>query len=112
MTRADLVEAVCERTGLSRRNAAGVVDAMLAVVKEALRTGETVKITGFGTWRVRQKGERAGRNPQTGQAIVIRPRRVVAFKPSWLLRGLVSHPTASRPNGPIEQIQFHLLNEP
>jgi integration host factor subunit alpha len=86
MTKVDLVDVVCERMGLSRRAAQEAVEATLEVVKEALQHGEPVKIVAFGSFSVRQKRERMGRNPKTGQAIVIQPRKVLTFRPSQYLR--------------------------
>jgi integration host factor subunit alpha len=89
MTKADLVEAVYERMGLSHHECRAAVEATLQVLKEVLEHGEPVKIVAFGSFRVRQKRARVGRNPKTGQAIVIPPRRVLTFKPSLYLRDAV-----------------------
>lgn len=90
MTKADLMDAVYERMGLSRWEAAAAVDAVLEVLKEALQEGERIHIVNFGTFRVRQKRERIGRNPKTGEALVIAPRTVLTFNPSRILHELVS----------------------
>jgi integration host factor subunit alpha len=90
MTKGDLVDVVCERMGLSRRAAHEAVEATLEVVKEALQNGEPVKLVAFGRFSVRQKRERMGRNPQTGHAIVIQPRKVLTFRPSRFLRDVVN----------------------
>lgn len=90
MTRAELMDVVSERTGRSRRACAAVVEATLAVIKEALQNGEPVTIVAFGRFSVRQTRERMGRNPKTGQAIVIQPRKVLTFKPSRFLRDVVN----------------------
>jgi integration host factor subunit alpha len=95
MTKADLVEAVYERMGLSHRECAAAVEATLQAFKEALHHGEPVKIVAFGSFRVRQKRARVGRNPKTGQAIVIQPRKVLTFKPSRFLRDIVNTEEAS-----------------
>jgi integration host factor subunit alpha len=90
MTKGDIVDVVCERLRLSRRAAHEAVEATLTVVKEALQNGEPVKLVAFGSFRVRQKRARMGRNPTTGQAIVIQPRKVLTFKPSRFLRDVVN----------------------
>jgi integration host factor subunit alpha len=90
MTKVDIVDIVCERLGLSHRAAQEAVEATLAAVKEALQNGEPVKIVAFGSFSVRQKRARMGRNPKTSQAIVIQPRKVLTFKPSRFLRDVVN----------------------
>ena len=86
MTKADLVNAVYERLGLSKRETAKLVDAVFDLIKEALKKGEKVKISGFGNFIVRHKSPRKGRNPRTGEPIEISARRVLVFKPSQVLR--------------------------
>jgi len=95
MRKAAIIAAVSDRTGLSRREVAEAVEAVLSEVKEALQNGAPVKIVAFGSFQVRQKRERMGRHPQTGQAIVIAPRKVVSFKPSRFLRDVVNAGEAS-----------------
>jgi integration host factor subunit alpha len=91
-----MVEAVCAgASGLSKREAAEVVEAFFSVIKETLERGETVKIAGFGNFVVRDKNERVGRNPQTGEAITISARRVVTFKASDLLKQKLQEETPS-----------------
>lgn len=94
MIKADIIDVVHEKIGFSRREAAEVVEAALEVLKEALQKGQRVQIVGFGSFMVRQKKERVGRNPKTGEEIVIAPRRVMTFKPSKILRDLVNHDEA------------------
>ena len=85
MTKADIARAVYERHGgLSSREAARLVDTFFQLLRERLIRGEKVQITGFGTFLVRQKRERRGRNPQTGEEMLIRPRSSVVFRPSKL----------------------------
>ena len=85
MTKADIARAVYERHGgLSSREAARLVDTFFQLLRERLIKGEKVQITGFGTFVVRQKRQRRGRNPQTGEEMVIKPRRSVVFRPSKL----------------------------
>ncbi|MEM1022335.1 MAG: integration host factor subunit alpha [Myxococcota bacterium] len=87
MTKADFVEAVYTKIGgLSRRDAAEIVDLLFESMKETLAAGDSVKISGFGNFVVREKKPRVGRNPQTGQDIEISARRVLSFKPSQVLK--------------------------
>ena len=85
MTKADIARIVYERHGgISNREAARLVEIIFESIKSRLGDGEKVQITGFGTFVVRQKRERRGRNPQTGEEMVIKPRRSVVFRPSKL----------------------------
>jgi integration host factor subunit alpha len=85
MTKADIAKVVYERHGgISNREAARLVEVIFETIKRRLGSGEKVQITGFGTFMIRQKRERRGRNPQTGEEMVIRPRRSVVFRPSKL----------------------------
>lgn len=85
MTKADIARIVYERHGgISNREAARLVEIIFDTIKDRLGEGDKVQITGFGTFVVRQKRERRGRNPQTGEEMVIRPRRSVVFRPSKL----------------------------
>jgi len=86
LTKAELVEAVYERIGFSKKEAADVVENTLDLMKESLGRHETVKISGFGSFSVRHKRARRGRNPQTSEDITIRERHVISFRPSQLLR--------------------------
>ncbi|MBF0284444.1 MAG: integration host factor subunit alpha [Magnetococcales bacterium] len=89
MTKAEIVEAVYERIGLSKKESAEIVETVLEVVRERLENGEAVKISGFGNFMVRSKGSRPGRNPKTGEEVEIPPRRVLTFKASQILRDKV-----------------------
>ena len=89
ITRADLSESVYQEVGLSRNESAELVDTVLEEISAALTRGESVKISSFGSFLVRMKGERIGRNPKTGEEVPITPRRVVTFRPSQMLRELV-----------------------
>ena len=91
LTRADLTEAVFQAVGLSRTDSAQMVEDMLEEVCGALAKGETVKLSSFGTFAVRQKSQRMGRNPKTGDEVPIAPRRVLVFRPSQVLRAHVNH---------------------
>jgi integration host factor subunit alpha len=86
MTKTDLVGMIYERVGLSRREAATAVDSVLEIVKDTLCRGEKVKISGFGTFVVNRKRARRGRNPQTGDPLIIDSRCVLSFKASDVLK--------------------------
>lgn len=86
LTRADLAEAVYRQVGLSRSESASLVEAVLEEISQAAIRGEQVKLSSFGTFSVRQKNERIGRNPKTGQEVPITPRRVMMFRPSNILK--------------------------
>ena len=86
VTRARLSDAVRHETGLPRREAAGLVDTVIEAIAERLAAGEAVKLSGFGTFSVRDKRARMGRNPRTGEAAPISPRRVVTFRASAVLK--------------------------
>lgn len=86
VTRADLAEAVYRRLGLSRTESAAMVEMVLQEICDAIVRGENVKLSSFGSFVVRQKGERVGRNPRTGHEVPIPPRRVTVFKPSNIMK--------------------------
>jgi integration host factor subunit alpha len=86
ITRADLSEAVYSRLGLSRAESAELVELVLSEIGDTLAKGETVKLSSFGSFVVREKGERVGRNPKTGVEVPITPRRVLVFKPSNVMK--------------------------
>jgi integration host factor subunit alpha len=90
LTRAQLSEAVYQQIGLSRSESAHLVEQVLEVVSQAVENGHNVKISSFGTFVVRSKGGRVGRNPKTGQEVPIEPRRVLTFRPSQILRDEVN----------------------
>ncbi len=90
LTRMDLCEAVHREVGLSRNESAQLVESVLGHVSDALARGETVKISSFGTFSVRSKAARIGRNPKTGEEVPIHPRRVLSFRPSHLMRDKVA----------------------
>ena len=90
MTRMDLAEAVHNEVGLSRNESADLVEAVLTHVSDALVRGEQVKISSFGTFSVRDKAARVGRNPKTGEEVPIHPRRVLTFRPSHLMKDRVA----------------------
>ena len=86
VTRADLAEAVYREIGLSRAESADLVESVIDHISDALLRGENVKLAGFGTFSLRDKKERMGRNPKTGEAVPITKRRVLSFKPSQVMR--------------------------
>ena len=86
ITRAHLSEAVYQEVGLSRNESADLVEKVLDEISASLLRGETVKLSAFGTFAVRQKGGRIGRNPKTGEEVPITPRRVLVFRPSNIMK--------------------------
>lgn len=90
VTRADLSEAVYQEVGLSRNESADLVESVLAEISDTLTQGETVKISSFGSFSVRQKGQRIGRNPKTGEEVPILPRRVLVFRASNVLKNRIN----------------------
>lgn len=92
VTRAQLGEAVYHEVGLSRNESADLVESVLDEISDALVRGETVKISSFGSFSVREKGQRVGRNPKTGEEVPILPRRVLVFRPSHVLKERINKP--------------------
>ena len=90
LTRMDLSEAVFREVGLSRNESAELVETVLSTISDVLARGETVKISSFGTFSVREKAQRVGRNPKTGEEVPILPRRVLSFRPSHLMKERVA----------------------
>ena len=86
ITRADLAEAIYTQVGLSRNESATLLENVLERMAATLEAGESVKISAFGSFVVRQKGKRVGRNPKTGVEVPILPRRVLSFRPSQVLK--------------------------
>jgi len=89
MTKADLITIVTENIGFSEKESHNIVDLFLEIMASTLESGDPVKISGFGSWTVKEKKARNGRNPQTGAAMVLDGRRVVVFKASGVLRGRI-----------------------
>ena len=89
ITRTDLSEAVYQKIGLSRIESAELVETVLAEISNRVEQGESVKLSSFGSFLVRSKNERIGRNPKTGEEVPITPRRVMVFKPSNILKKAV-----------------------
>ena len=90
ITRADLSEAVYQQVGLSRNESAALVETVLDEIANALAEGESVKISSFGSFAVRKKGQRIGRNPKTGEEVPILPRRVLVFRANHVLREFIN----------------------
>ena len=90
VTRAQLAEAVYQEIGLSHNESAELVEAVIGAISDALARGEMVKISSFGSFAVRQKGQRIGRNPKTGQEVPISPRRVLVFRASHALKDQIN----------------------
>lgn len=86
MIKTDIVEKVSDDFKVTKRDAQAMVESVFSILKETLESGEDVKISGFGKFEVKRKNDRRGRNPQTGEAITIAARKVLAFKPSAVLR--------------------------
>ncbi len=96
LTRADLTDAIFQALGISRNESSDFVERILEEVSVALERGETVKISSFGTFSVRQKKLRMGRNPKTGEEVPITPRRVVTFRASHVLKDQINRSLAGR----------------
>lgn len=91
MTKSDIVKAVLRVSGdMDKQRACELMEETLEIIKQTLSAGETIKIAGFGVFSVRDKRSRVGRNPQTGDKIVLAARRVVIFRPSRVLRDIVN----------------------
>ena len=99
ITRADLTDAVYQEVGLSRNESADLVDSVLGEIAGALVQGDVVKISSFGSFSVRQKGQRIGRNPKTGEEVPILPRRVLVFRASNVLKSHINKGAAGGADG-------------
>jgi integration host factor subunit alpha len=91
VTRAQLAEAIYANVGLSRNESAALLETVLERISAALEAGDAVKISAFGTFLVRQKGQRVGRNPKTGVEVPILPRKVLSFRPSQVLKARINN---------------------
>ena len=89
LTKADMADHLFDEVGLNKREAKEFVDAYFEIIREALESGENVKLSGFGNFQLREKNQRPGRNPKTGEEIPISARRVVTFRPGQKLRARV-----------------------
>ena len=99
VTRADLAEAVFREIGLSRKESADLVESVLGLIADALARGEPVKISSFGSFSARMKGQRIGRNPKTGEEVPILPRRVLVFRASHVLKDRINGSLAPAEEG-------------
>jgi len=90
MTKADIVEKIQADTGMTRKESAEMMEEVFFIMKTTLEQGENLKISGFGSFVVKQKNDRRGRNPQTGETITISSRRIVTYKPSSILRKAIN----------------------
>lgn len=90
MTKADIVEHIHQNIGLSKKESAEMVEQVFEIMKNTLETGDKIKIAGFGNFIVKQKSDRRGRNPQTGDSITISARRILTFKPSQVLKNSIN----------------------
>lgn len=95
MTKADIVERIHEKIGFSKKESAELVESLFSIMKGTLETGEKIKIAGFGNFVVKDKNDRRGRNPQTGESITITARRILTFKPSQVLKAAINGETCN-----------------
>jgi integration host factor subunit alpha len=86
MTKADLADSIFEKVGLSKKEAQDIIEILFEALKQTLKEGESVKVSGFGTFNVRKKASRMGRNPKTGEGLEITPRKVITFRASNKLK--------------------------
>jgi integration host factor subunit alpha len=93
MTKADIVERIHQKIGFSKKESSEMVESVFSILKNTLEAGEKIKIAGFGNFVVKQKADRRGRNPQTGDTITIVARRILTFKPSQVLKNAINIPT-------------------
>lgn len=96
LTRADLAEAVVHKVGLPRNESQELVELVLSEIASSLANGDTVKLSSFGSFGIRQKGQRVGRNPKTGQEVPITPRKVLVFRPSNIMKDRINAGQARR----------------
>jgi integration host factor subunit alpha len=92
MTKADIVERIYEKVGFSKKESAELVETVFDLMKSTLEEGDKIKIAGFGNFVVKEKSDRRGRNPQTGEEITIQARKILTFKPSQVLKSAINTP--------------------
>ena len=97
LTRADLAEAVVRQVGLPRNESQDLVELILSEISVTLAAGESVKLSSFGSFGIREKGERVGRNPKTGKEVPITPRRVLVFRPSNVMKERINEAVKRKP---------------
>jgi len=90
MTKADIAQRIQQTTGMTLKDSAAAMEAVFELIKKTLESGENIKLSGFGNFVVKQKQNRKGRNPQTGESITIASRKVLTFKPSTVLRSAIN----------------------
>lgn len=90
MTKADIVERIYEKVGFSKKESAELVETVFDLIKTTLEDGDKIKIAGFGNFVVKEKSDRRGRNPQTGEEITIVARKILTFKPSQVLKSAIN----------------------
>ncbi len=90
MTKADIVEKIYEKVGFSKKESAELVELVFDIIKTTLEKGDKIKIAGFGNFVVKEKADRRGRNPQTGEEITISARKILTFKPSQVLKSSIN----------------------
>jgi integration host factor subunit alpha len=90
MTKIDIIDSIYEKLGIPKKDCVGIVESVFEIIKDDLDKGHDVMISGFGKWTVKSKKARKGRNPKTGKAMTIVARKVVTFKPSYVLRDVVN----------------------
>ncbi len=96
LTRADLADAVVDQIGLPRNESQELVELVLGEISNALARGESVKLSSFGSFGIREKGQRIGRNPKTGEEVPITPRRVLVFRPSNIMKDRINQGLSKR----------------
>ena len=102
LTRADLAEALVNKVGLPRNESQDVVEMVLGEISTALARGEGVKLSSFGSFGIRQKGQRVGRNPKTGKEVPITPRRVLVFRPSNIMKERINEGLSETPEKSVK----------
>lgn len=90
MTKAELVEKIYEKAGIAKKDSSALVELVFDIMKSTLKSGDNLKISGFGNFEVKKKADRKGRNPQTGEEITIQARQVLTFKPSSVLKSAIN----------------------
>ena len=90
MTKIDIVEKIIDQIGIPKKDSVEIVESVLSILKSTLEAGEDVMISGFGKFEVKQKNDRKGRNPATGDSMILEARRVVTFKPSTILKTAIN----------------------
>ena len=102
VTKADLANTLFEQLGLNKREAKEFVELFFETIRESLENGESVKLSGFGSFSVRDKRSRPGRNPKTGEDVPVTPRRVVTYKASQKVKDRIAKNNASTPDRDAE----------